>query len=300
MRQRGSGSWELRAYLGTDPETGKRRYATRTVRGTKRAAPRALVELVDDASHAPRAGARSTVEGLLREWVERSAPNWSRDNCASGREYRASPPRPIARGGRGRGAAADYRKIAAGCAGDIDEVDRCLAIAGYMARQLDQPTLVWAHVLTSATRELIAGNIDAAEQLATKAEQVGTDGGEPDAVTMYDAQLMHLSWQRGTMGDYVAMVEHAADENPGTPASNAPLAVAYAELGRVEDARRLLEALVAVDFDLPVDPDWLTGMAMYAHAAIECRDPQYAEPLFDRLVPWAEQLVYSATRFPAR
>jgi len=54
MRRRGSHSWELRAYLGTDPETGKCRYATRTVRGTKRAAQRALVELVQDAAHAPR------------------------------------------------------------------------------------------------------------------------------------------------------------------------------------------------------------------------------------------------------
>ena len=77
MRQRGSDSWELRAYLGTDPETGKRRYATRTVRGTKRAAQCALVELVDDASHAPRAGARSTVAVLLREWMAASSPNWA-------------------------------------------------------------------------------------------------------------------------------------------------------------------------------------------------------------------------------
>ncbi len=51
---------ELRAYLGTDPESGKHRYATRTVRGTKRAAHQALVELVEDASHGRRAGARST------------------------------------------------------------------------------------------------------------------------------------------------------------------------------------------------------------------------------------------------
>lgn len=77
MRQRGSGSWELRAYLGTDPETGKRRYASRTVRGTQRAAQRALVELVDDTSNAPRAGARSTVEVLLREWICAASPNWA-------------------------------------------------------------------------------------------------------------------------------------------------------------------------------------------------------------------------------
>jgi hypothetical protein len=67
MRQRGSGSWELRAYLGTDPETGKRRYATRTIRGTQRAAQRALAELVEDAARAPSVGARSTVDRLLRD-----------------------------------------------------------------------------------------------------------------------------------------------------------------------------------------------------------------------------------------
>ena len=41
MRQRGA-SWELRVYLGIDPLTGKKRYATRTVRGGKREAQSAL------------------------------------------------------------------------------------------------------------------------------------------------------------------------------------------------------------------------------------------------------------------
>ena len=77
MRQRGSGSWELRVYLGTDVETGKARYATRTVRGTKRAAQQALTELVEDAGNAPRAGARSTLEALLGEWIAAASPNWS-------------------------------------------------------------------------------------------------------------------------------------------------------------------------------------------------------------------------------
>ena len=31
-------------------------------------------------------------------------------------------------------------------------------------------------------------------------------------------------------------------------------------------------------------------MVCFAEAAIECRDPKYAEPLFDRLVPWASHL----------
>jgi integrase len=77
MRQRGSDSWELRAYRGTDPETGKRSYATRTVHGTKRAGQQALVELVDDAAHAHHVGARSTVTVLLKEWIAAASPNWA-------------------------------------------------------------------------------------------------------------------------------------------------------------------------------------------------------------------------------
>lgn len=39
----------MRVYLGRDPDTAKRRYATRTVRGTKREAQSALVTMVSEA-----------------------------------------------------------------------------------------------------------------------------------------------------------------------------------------------------------------------------------------------------------
>ena len=36
-------------------------------------------------------------------------------------------------------------------------------------------------------------------------------------------------------------------------------------------------------------------MHAYAEAAIQCGDPKYAGPLFDRLAPWAEQSVASGS-----
>ena len=87
----------------------------------------------------------------------------------------------------------------------------------------------------------------------------------------------------------VPMIEQAAAENPGLPAFVAALAMAYVEADRTGDARRLLEEFAATDFDLPLDGVWLIGMVGYAEAAIECGDPQYAGPLFDRLAPWADQ-----------
>jgi len=71
MRQRERGSWELRVYLGLDPDTKRRRYATRTVHGTRRAATAALAELVEDAYARLRAG---TAGELLERWMSAAAP----------------------------------------------------------------------------------------------------------------------------------------------------------------------------------------------------------------------------------
>jgi hypothetical protein len=50
IRQRGSPSWELRVYIGTDADTGRRRWATRTIRGERRDAERELVNLAAQAN----------------------------------------------------------------------------------------------------------------------------------------------------------------------------------------------------------------------------------------------------------
>lgn len=77
MRQRGSGSWELRVYAGTDRATGRRRYVTRTVHGSQRHARQTLHEFAADVARGPRVGARSTVAVLLAAWFAAASPNWA-------------------------------------------------------------------------------------------------------------------------------------------------------------------------------------------------------------------------------
>jgi len=69
--------------------------------------------------------------------------------------------------------------------------------------------------------------------------------------------------------------------------------MAHAEGGRTDDARTLLEIRHS-GLGLPEDELWLTAMVDYAEAAIECRDPKYAGPLFDRLAPWSNQFALPA------
>lgn len=71
IRQRSPGSWEIRYDFGTDPATGKRRIATVTVRGDRKAAEkelRRLLRTVDDGSHVDPS--RLTVRQWLETWLE--------------------------------------------------------------------------------------------------------------------------------------------------------------------------------------------------------------------------------------
>ena len=103
------------------------------------------------------------------------------------------------------------------------------------------------------------------------------------------------------MGELVPLIEQMAAETPALAGVlTAALALAHAEADRTEDARHLLEEFAAADFDLPLDQAWITGMVCYAEAAIECRDPKYAGPLFDRLAPWADQSVAVRQRHGVR
>ncbi len=86
MRQRGA-SWELRVYLGNDPLTGKKRYATRTVRGGKRDAQRVLAEMITEAERGLTARTTATVGELLDAWFEFAAPDFSPKTVKETRGY---------------------------------------------------------------------------------------------------------------------------------------------------------------------------------------------------------------------
>jgi integrase len=75
MRQRGKGAWELRVYRGVDPDTGRQRWLTKTVHGSRRHAQAQLAALVKEAGHARiRAG---TVGDLLERWFAAASAHWA-------------------------------------------------------------------------------------------------------------------------------------------------------------------------------------------------------------------------------
>ena len=70
MRQRSSGAWQLRAFEGVDPISGKKRYRTQSFRGSKREAQKALNALVAEVDRGTVAPAAKTVGALLDAWLD--------------------------------------------------------------------------------------------------------------------------------------------------------------------------------------------------------------------------------------
>ena len=76
MRQRGE-SWQLRVYLGRDPLSGEKRWMSKTIKGGKREAQRALADMVSAADGGGVAPSSGTVRELLKRWFENSSSDFS-------------------------------------------------------------------------------------------------------------------------------------------------------------------------------------------------------------------------------
>jgi len=70
MRERRPGAWELIVQLPCDPVTGRAKQLTRTVRGTKREAQRALSALVTEVSAGKISSSMTTLSQLLVQWLD--------------------------------------------------------------------------------------------------------------------------------------------------------------------------------------------------------------------------------------
>lgn len=84
MRQRGS-AWQLRVHVGRDSVSGRKRYVSETVHGTKREAQRALAALIATADSHPTS-TDATVGTLLEQWYATRLADWSPRNAVQQRD----------------------------------------------------------------------------------------------------------------------------------------------------------------------------------------------------------------------
>jgi class 3 adenylate cyclase/tetratricopeptide (TPR) repeat protein len=169
--------------------------------------------------------------------------------------------------------------------------DQQLAIAGKILEDLPDAGLRWTHTYDLAVQSLLAGDLDEAERLATEALNLGVETGQPDALTIYGAQLLNVRVRQGRLAELVPLIEDTVASLPGQPVYQSVLAKAYAEGGDLDRSRSLLESAHAAQFAIPDDNAWSSAHMCWADVALSTRHLEAAEVLHGRLVPFRDHLV---------
>jgi class 3 adenylate cyclase len=141
---------------------------------------------------------------------------------------------------------------------DVAEADRCLEANQRLAADLGQPTLRWFVELQRTAQSLVAGRLEEAERLAQDALELGQSSGQPEALSFFVWQQAAIRFEQGRLGEALDPIRQAATDYPGVSTAKSLLALAYAELDRIDQARAVYEELATSEFThLPVDAVWL-------------------------------------------
>jgi class 3 adenylate cyclase/tetratricopeptide (TPR) repeat protein len=159
---------------------------------------------------------------------------------------------------------------------------------------LGQPALRWHAAVMRCSWEQLHGNLDAADQHRERALALGQDAVPVNAALYYGANLSMVRVHQGRGEEVITMLEGGVATYPGIPAWRAGLAAAYCRIGALDKASAIIEDAASDRFaHVPWDPPRMTALVLYADAAAQAGSLAAAEPLYELLEPWADQVVYS-------
>lgn len=137
---------------------------------------------------------------------------------------------------------------------------------------------------------MLEGRLPAAEELIERAHGLGERAQRHEMLSFFYLQQFGLRREQGRLAEIAEEFERAPAQFPGRPVFRCSLAALYAELGRLDEARRLLAGLAGQDFSfaaVPVNNDLLLSASLLAEVAAACRDLRSAERLYRILLPYA-------------
>jgi DNA-binding SARP family transcriptional activator/tetratricopeptide (TPR) repeat protein len=180
-----------------------------------------------------------------------------------------------------------HRMIAEGMVGDIRDAELDIAAGSHIAEELRQPAQLWGLWASQAMHALAAGRLTGADELVAKAFAFGERAQPEMAIPVYRLQKHTLCEFRGGLEEIEPAIRDLVAEYPARLAFRCLLAHLWAQLGRMQEARRVFEELATNDFAaLPFDMEWLLGMSLLAETSSLLADTDSARVLYELLLPW--------------
>ncbi len=178
--------------------------------------------------------------------------------------------------------------------GAVDDADREIAVFERTARIGRNPVHEWTVLRWRATRALMDNRLDTAEELGTRALDVGVQALEPAAAFQFYAVLLgNIRFLQSRVGELFDAARANARDNPAVPAYRCGLAFIAAQTGDYDTARAELGVLVADDLRaVPRDLNWLSSTVLLGAVAAELGDAAAVGTIERALQPYADLLAF--------
>jgi class 3 adenylate cyclase/tetratricopeptide (TPR) repeat protein len=176
--------------------------------------------------------------------------------------------------------------------GHLDQVTRCTASMEWIAAAVGQPLLGWTAALHLGWSSLLAGDLVGAEGLAGELLRLGTELGDPDALTASGGLLLSLRWQQGRSEEVLDMILQLAADTPTLPLLRACAAWFLVEARRNQEASTMLADEVSSEFSAPDDYLLPGDLSIWARVAYHLGERPAAEALYDRLSRWPHLVTF--------
>jgi len=158
-----------------------------------------------------------------------------------------------------------------------------------LAGRLRQPFYIWVASMGRTMLAVMRGTPDAEAQVFA-AFELGTAGGQPDALAGFGAQMFPLRQNQGRLAELTDALRANVEAMPHAPSWRAALAALYSETDQVTEAREQVDILRAGGFDPPLNLAWMTYMSRLSEAVCHLHDRSAAAVLYEHLRPLAGQV----------
>ena len=168
------------------------------------------------------------------------------------------------------------------------ELDACVAYA----RELRQPSFLWAATRATAARALWQGRLAEAEEAMEEALAIGRRADETEVVLSYHSQLLWLRRVQGRFAELETALRRVSVLSFDRGHKAAALALLLVETGRDAEARDLFEGLAADSFArLRRDSNYAYNLALLAETCARLGDEEHAAELDALLAPYGERWI---------
>lgn len=173
--------------------------------------------------------------------------------------------------------------------GDVLAAESDIAQYARLTDELRMPIHQWAATTMRATRALLHGALDDAEQLAEEAFAFQPE--RPNARWARAMELSIVRWEQGRLDELREIWQSTVERFPRLAIARAWLALADLERGDHEAARRAVWLLAERMPEQPRSGLWLPGLALTALVAAHFDDADAASRLYPVLLPYADRVV---------